>query len=466
MSDYIRLKKGLDLPISGRALYRVTKVVKPDVVALQPSDFRGLVPRLLVKEGDAVKAGTPLFADKANSAIVFSSPVSGTVESVVRGEKRKLLAVRVKADGKDESVRFDVPKEASFTKENVTKALLESGLWPCIKQRPYNVIADPGISPKSIFISAMPTAPLSADLDYTLAKDLSAVQLGFAALAKLTTGGVHVSLAADNYAGSEFHKMKGVIFHKFDGPHPAGNVGVQINRISPINKGEVVWTVDMTSVAAIGRLFKNGVYDTHRLVAVAGPAVKNPSYVEVPQGVAISELTDMFEEGDVRIISGDVLSGKRVAADGFLGFFDNFVTVLEEGNYSEMFGWCKPFRFQKFSASRSYWSWFAGLSKYEWSQFLPSFITRHKDYDMDTNLNGGVRAFVFSDVYGKVLPMDILPVYLFKAILAGDIEKMEELGIYEIVEEDVALCEFVDPSKIDIQQIVSDGIDLMLKEMA
>lgn len=454
MSDYIRLKKGLDLPVAGKALTRLERTVEPDVVAIRPDDFRGLVPKMLVREGDAVKAGTPVFADKKNTAIVFASPVSGTVQSVVRGDKRKLLAVEIKADGKNESVQFDVPKTASFTKENVTAALLESGLWPCIKQRPYNVIADPAATPKSIFVSAMPTAPLAADPDFSLSKDVEAVQVGLEALGALTQGGVHLSLSVENYAGSDFHKMKGVIMHKFAGPHPAGNVGVQINHISPINKGEIVWTVDLFLVAAIGRLFLHGVYDTHRVIAVAGPAVKDPSYFQVPQGISLSAFADKYdtEKGAVRVISGDILSGKAVGADGYLGFFDNLVSVLAEGDYNEMFGWCKPFRTNKFSFSRSYWSW------------LPCL--QNKRYPMDTNLNGGVRAFVVSDVYGKVLPMDIYPVYLFKAILAGNIEKMEELGIYEVVEEDVALCEFVDPSKNDIQQIVSDGIDLMLKEMA
>lgn len=453
MSDHIKLKKGLDLPIAGEALCKVTKTVNSGIVAVKPTDFRGVVPRLLVKEGDAVKAGSPLFADKTNPEIVFVSPVSGTVDAVVRGDKRKLLAVTVKSDGQNDALHFELPKIDQLTRESAVKALLESGVWPCIKQRPYGTIANPAAMPKSIFISAMPTAPLAADLDFALAKDFDAIQAGVNVLGKLTKGGVHLSLSVKNYAGSEFHKLKGVIVHKFEGPHPAGNVGVQINHISPINKGEVVWTVDLFLVAVIGRLFLSGKYDARRVVAVAGPAAKNPSYLEVPCGVSMKDLAEYIDssKGDVRVISGDVLSGENVGADGFLGFYSNLVTLLPEGNYYEMFGWVKPFRLHKFSFSRSYWSWLAPKSK---------------KYAMDTNLNGGPRAFVVSDTYGKVLPMDIYPVYLLKAILAGNIEKMEELGIYEVVEEDLALCEFVDPSKIEIQSILTSGIELMMKEMA
>lgn len=453
MSDHIRLKKGLDLPIAGAALCKVTKTVTPDVVAVKPTDFRGVVPRLLVHEGDPVKAGSPLFADKANTDIVFVSPVSGTVEAIVRGDKRKLLAVTVKSDGKNESVNYDFPKLSQLDRESAVRVLLSSGLWPCIKQRPYGVVANPNVKPKAIFISAMTTAPLATDIEYTLGKEFDAVQAGIDLLGKLTDGGVHVSLAASNYAGSEFHKLERVIFHTFDGPHPAGNVGVQINHISPINKGETVWTVDLFLVACIGRLLIKGVCDLSRTIAVAGPAANNPSYVEVPCGVSMQALSEYFntEKGDVRVISGDVLSGENVGKDGYLGFYSNLVSVLPEGNYFEMFGWCKPFRLKKFSFSRSYWSWLS---------------CGKKKYEMDTNSNGEERAFVVSDVYGKVLPMDIYPVYLLKAILAGNIEKMEELGIYEVVEEDLALCEYVDPSKIEIQEIVRKGIELMMKEMA
>ena len=449
MSDQIRLKKGLDLPIAGAALCEVTKRVAPGLVAVKPTDFRGMVPRLLVREGDSVKAGTPLFADKKNPAVVFCSPVSGTVDAIVRGEKRKLLEVRVKADGKNEAEAFSVPKVSSLGKAEMTEVMLKCGVWPCLKQRPFGTIADPEATPKAIFISGINTAPLGADPEFALKDDFAAIQAGVEALGKLTKGGVHLSLPVKGLSANPLHKLTGVVFHAFEGPHPAGNVGVQINHICPINKGEVVWTVDLHLVAVIGRLFLTGKYDTRRVIAVAGPAAVKPSYVEVTAGVSMKDLAEYFGEGDVRVISGDVLSGEAVGREGFLGFYHNQVSVIKEGKYFEMFGWANPIRAKKFSFSRAY----------------PAFLRCKKKYDMDTNENGGERPFLMNDVYDKVLPMDIYPLYLFKAILAGDIEKMENLGIYEVIEEDVALCEYVCPSKIDIQNIVRQGIDLMLKEM-
>jgi len=448
MSDQIRLKKGLDLPIAGKALCEVTVRVAPDLVAVKPTDFRGLVPRLLVKEGDSVKAGTPLFADKKYTTMVFCSPVSGQVDAVIRGDKRKLLEVRIKADGKNESVKVDVPKAASLDKKGMTELLLQCGLWPCIKQRPFGTIADPEAEPKAIFISGMNTAPLGADPEFALKDDVAAIQAGIDALGRLTKGGVHLSLSAEQFSGSEFHKLSGVVMHQFSGPHPAGNVGVQINHISPINKGEVVWTVDLHLVAVIGRFMLNGVYDTRRIIAVAGPAAVKPAYAEVPAGVSMKQLAGFFAEGNVRVISGDVLSGEIVGREGFLGFYHNQVSLLKEGDYYEMFGWMNPLRSKKFSVSHSY----------------PAFM-RRKKYYMDTNVNGGERPFLMNDVYDKVFPMDIYPLYLFKACLAGDPDKMEQLGIYEVIEEDVALCEYVCPSKIEIQNIIRQGIELMMKEM-
>ncbi len=449
MSDQIRLKKGLNLPIAGEALCEVTARVAPDLVAVKPTDFRGLVPRLLVKEGDSVKAGTPLFADKKCTAMVFCSPVSGTVDAVVRGDKRKLLEVRIKADGKNEAVQFDVPKASSLDKKGMTELLLQSGLWPCLKQRPFGTIADPEAEPKAIFISGMNTKPLGAKYEFTLKDDVAAIQAGIDALGRLTKGGVHLSLCAKSFSGSEFNKLSGVVMHQFSGPHPAGNVGVQINHISPINKGEVVWTVDLHLVAVIGRFMLKGVYDTRRIIAVAGPAAVKPAYAEVTAGVSMKQLAGFFAEGNVRVISGDVLTGETVGREGFLGFYHNQVSVLKEGDYFEMFGWMNPLRSKKFSVSHAY----------------PAFLCSKKKYAMDTNENGGERPFLMNDVYDKVLPMDIYPLYLFKACLAGDLDKMEQLGIYEVIEEDVALCEYVCPSKIEIQNIVRQGIELMMKEM-
>ena len=450
MSNNIYLKKGLDLPIAGAAVQQTKKVIVPDVVAVKPTDFRGLVPKLLVREGDKVLAGTPVMADKMSQNILFASPVSGVVEKVVRGEKRKLLEVRIKADAQQEYVDYGVKNVADMTADQIKEALLSAGLWPAINQRPYGIIANPQAKPKAIFVSAFNTAPLAADTEFVLKDEFNNIQTAINALNKLTDGGVHLSFNAENYSGTPFHRLENVIQHTFEGKHPAGNVGVQIHHISPIRKGETVWTVSLLMLAAIGKLFTTGKYDVKRKIAVTGPMAIEPAYVEAYPGIAIKDLKDFYDPSlDLRYISGDVLTGTNVGKGGFLGFFDNQVSILEEGDKYEMFGWAKPFRPALFSTSRTYFSW----------------LTPNKKYNMDTNLHGGPRAFVVNDVYSKVLPMDLYPVHLFKACLANDIDKMEKLGIYEVLEEDLALCEYVCPSKIDIQQIITDGISLMLKEM-
>ena len=450
MSNNIYLKKGLDLPISGEAAQSTKKVIVPDVVAVKPTDFRALVPKLLVREGDKVLAGTPVLADKMSQNILFASPVSGTVSEVVRGEKRKLLEVRIKADAEQEYVDFGVKNVADLSAEQIKEALLTAGLWPAINQRPYGITANPEVKPKAIFVSAFNTAPLSANAEYALAEDYEHIQTAIDALGKLTDGGVHLSLNSANYSGTPFHKLANVIQHTFTGKHPAGNVGVQISNISPIRKGETVWTVSLMMLAAIGKLFNTGKYDLRRKIAITGPKVIDPAYVVGYPGIAIKDVAEFYNASEnLRFISGDVLSGTNIGAEGYLGFFDNQISILEEGDKYELLGWAKPVRCSQFSASRTYFSW----------------LTPKKKYDMDTNLHGGPRAFVLNDIYSKVLPMELYPVYLLKACLAGDIDKMEKFGIYEVIEEDLALCEYVDPSKIDIQQIITDGIALMLKEM-
>ena len=450
MSNNIYLKKGLDLPISGVAAQTTKKVIVPDVVAVKPTDFRGLVPKLLVREGDKVLAGTPVLADKMSQNILFASPVSGVVAEVVRGEKRKLLEVRIKADETQEYVDFGVKKVEEMTAEQIKAAILEAGLWPALTQRPYGIVANPEVKPKAIFVSAFSTAPLAANAEFALGAEVEHIQTAINALGKLTDGGVHLSLNSENYSGTPFHKLENVIQHTFTGKHPAGNVGVQIHHISPIRKGETVWTVSLLMLAAIGKLFNTGKYDVRRKIAVTGPKAENPAYVEGYPGISMKDLKDFYASAEnLRFVSGDVLTGTNVGAEGYLGFADNQVTILEEGNKYELFGWAKPFRTSQFSASRTYFSW----------------LTPNKKYDMDTNLHGGPRAFVVNDTYSKVLPMDLYPVHLLKACLANDIDKMEKFGIYEVIEEDLALCEYVCPSKIYIQQIITDGIALMLKEM-
>lgn len=453
MSKYIRLTKGLDIPLKGAASTQLTKTISSDIIAVKPTDFKLVIPKLLVKEGDQLKAGSPVFADKKNPQIVFTSPCSGTVSEIVRGEKRKILEIRIKADKNTDYVQFETTEVFSAGKEQIINLLLNSGLWITIKQRPYGIIANPKDKPKAIYISGFDSAPLAPDMDFALKGELEHIQQGITVLSKLTSGGVHLSLNSDNHASSPFHRLDKIIQHTFEGKHPAGNVGVQINNINPINKGEIVWTIDLYSLASIGKLFLKGIYDVSKVIPVTGPRVINPSYIKCLPGTAFSSISDMaLKNSDlqIRYISGNVLTGENVGADGFLGFYHNQITLISEGNYHELFGWAKPFRLKKFSLNHSYFSW----------------LFPKKRYSLDSNLNGGQRAFVTSEVYQKVLPMDIYATHLLKAILAQDIDKMEELGIYEVIEEDFALCEYVCPSKIDIQQIISEGIELMVKEMA
>ena len=450
MSNTIKLKKGLNLPLKGEAEKKVLMEIKPDVIALKPTDFKGLVPKLLVKEGDTVKAGTPLFADKMCQDILFTSPVSGTVQNVVRGDKRKLLAVLVKADGNQVSEDFGENKLAEMSADQIKALLLKSGLWGSIIQRPYGIVAKPDAKPKAIFVSAFSTAPNAADVDFVTEADAAFIQTGISAIKKMTGVAVHLSFSADSYSKSPLHHMDDVIMHVFEGKHPAGNLGVQIHHISPILKGETVWTISPIALAAIGKLFATGKLDLTRLVAITGSEAKQCAYVKAIAGMSVKSIESLINTENVRIISGDVLSGENIGADGYLGFFDNQISVIKEGNYNEMFGWMNPIRSKQFSTSHAYFSW----------------MCPGKKYDMDTNIHGGVRAFMFNNVYSDVLPMHIFPVYLCKACIAGDIDKMEKFGIYEVLPEDLATCEFVCPSKIDWQAIIAEGIDLMLKEMA
>ena len=448
MSQNIVLKKGLDIPITGEAGLVVSKAIVPGTVAIQPSEFKGLLPRLLVKEGDTVLCGSPVIADKKNADILITSPASGKVKAIVRGEKRKLLAVLIETDGEQKCADFKV--SGADDAEGIRKAVLESGLWPWIVSRPYGTIADPAVKPAAIFCSAYATAPLAADIEFCFADKVKDIQAGVNALSKLTDGGVHISFGPSE---SSLRKIQGAVFHTFEGRHPAGNVGVQIANIRPIRKEETVWTISLMGLAAIGHLLNTGKLCLRRRVAVCGPMAIEPSYIDTLPGTPMKELAPFYgtNADEVRFISGDILSGKNAGEDGYIGFYDNQVTLIKEGRERELFGWIRPIRYKQFSTDHCYFSWLMPWRK----------------YDMDTNLPGGPRAFLMNDsYYGKMLPMDIYPLYLVKACLAGDIDKMEKFGIYEVLPEDLALCEYVDPSKNDIQDIIAKGIDLMLKEMA
>lgn len=450
MSRVIKIRKGLDINLKGKADKVFIKPDRAEKYAMKPVDFPGLVAKLAVREGDKVKAGSPLFFDKNRPDIQFTSPVSGEVTDIVRGERRKLLEIIVQSDQKEEYEQFEQGDPKDLSREKVVENLLKSGLWPTIIQRPYGIIANPEDTPKAIFISAFDKAPLAPDYDFVVKDSEKEFQAGIDALSKLTKGKIHLGINDDYPASKVFTKAKGVEITSFRGPHPAGNVGIHIHHIDPIARGEIAWTVNPQHVISIGRLFLNGTYDLSKVIALAGSEVNRPRYYKLTGGAQITNiLKDNVTEGNNRYISGDVLTGSKIARNGYLGFYDSQITVIPEGDYHEFLGWAKP-GFNKFSHSHSFFSW----------------LQKDREFTLDTNENGGKRAYVVSGEYEKVLPMDIYPVHLIKAIMVEDIDLMEQLGIYEVIEEDMALCEFVCTSKTDVQQILRDGINMMIKELS
>ena len=450
MSKTIRLRKGLNIRIKGKADKVFIKAARSDQYAIKPPDFQGLTPKLTVKTDDVVKAGSPLFFDKYNPEIVFTSPVSGIVSAIVRGERRRILEVIINADADDKYIEFGKADPNQLSKEQIIEKLTKSGLWPFIRQRPYGIIASQKDTPKSVFISAFDTAPLGTDRDFMVTGEEKAFQTGIDAIAKLTEGKINLNVNAKYPASPVYAKAKKVQLNYFTGPHPAGNVGVQIHHIDPINKGDIVWYLYPQDVITIGRLFEKGIYDAGRIVALAGSEVLKPRYYKILIGASIKQIIkDNIKEGNVRYISGNVLTGTKIPANGFVGFYDTQVAVIPEGSYYEMLGWALP-GINKFSMSRSFLSW----------------LQPGREYRLDTNLHGGKRPFVITGEYEKVVPMDIYPVQLLKSILVNDIDKMEQLGIYEVIEEDLALCEYVCTSKTDVQDILRKGLDLIRKEMS
>jgi Na+-transporting NADH:ubiquinone oxidoreductase subunit A len=448
MSKEIRLKKGLNIHLLGDAdkVYASTKPTEKYVV--KPIDFHGLIPKLCVKVGDKLKAGTPLFYDKYNEKINFCSPISGAVTDIVRGEKRKIMEVVIKADTEIVYEQFTTASADSLSREQIIKTMLKAGIWPFIRQKPYDIIANPADMPKAIFISTFSTAPLAIDNDFVLYGMDELFQKGLDYIVKLSSGKTHLNTDGNTNPSKVFSTAKGVQINKVSGPHPAGNVGVQIHQIDPINKGDVVWYLHPQDVIAIARLFTVGKYDVSRIVALCGSQIQKPRYYRSIAGACINNLlNENTKDGKSRIISGDILSGTQIHPDGCLGFYDSQLTVVPEGDEAEFLGWILP-GLHKFSASKTFLSW-----------LFPS-----KKYNLDTNMHGEERAYVMTGEYEKVLPMDIYPTHLIKAIMIEDVELMENLGIYEVSPEDLALCEFVCTSKIEVQSIIRQGLDLVRKE--
>jgi Na+-transporting NADH:ubiquinone oxidoreductase subunit A len=449
MSAVIKLKRGLDIKLKGAARNSLGKEIKSVEFGIRPPEFPGIIPKLCVKPGEQVKAGSALFFDKVRPDIKFSSPVSGVVKAVNRGEKRKILEIVVERSG-DEYIDFGKSEIDVISREEIKNRMLQAGLWPLIRQRPYHIIADPGGVPKSIFISGFDTAPLAPDLDFIIGNSsMEHFQAGINIISKLTDGKIYLVLNGGTAVQNALKDVKGVEVKYVSGPHPAGNVGVQIHHIDPVNKGDTVWYLNIQDIITTGLFFTEGIYKHDRIIALTGSEVVDPQYYRIRSGASIRELVEgNVKEGNLRFISGNVLTGTRIDKDGFLGLYDSMVTVIPEGDYFEFFGWIMP-----------------GFNKYSFSKTYMSSIFRKKSYKLDTNLHGGYRAFVMTGQYEKVLPMDIYPMQLLKAIIAEDIDGMENLGIYEIAEEDFALCEFICPSKTEIQSIVRQGLDLMVKEM-
>ena len=448
MSKDIRIRKGLNISLVGDAKQTTTQLTTGGMYAIKPADFHGITVKLIAKEGAEVKAGDPLFYSKSDERVLFPSPVSGKVIEVIRGERRKVLAIHIAANDTQEHQDFGAKDAANMSAEEVKNHLLASGCWPFVKQRPYDVIANPDQAPKAIFVSAYASAPLATNLEYTLKGKEAELQAALTAIGKLTEGKLHVSVGKN--ADSPFNTLKGIELHKVTGPHPIGNVGTQIAQIDPINKGEVVWVVTPQDVLVIGELLLTGKLNLSRTIALTGSKFNNPQYVTAIAGAQIAAIVqDNLVNDNTRIISGNVLTGSQVKTEGFIGYYDNQITAIPEGDDYEFFGWNKPV-FNKISTSRA---------------LTFSWLTPKKKYDLNTNTNGEHRAFVVTGSYEKVFPLDLYPMQLLKACMYKDLDEMEALGAYEVAPEDFALTEFICVSKQPHQKIIREGLDLMREEL-
>lgn len=450
MKTLYKIKKGLDLKLEGVAEETLEKAGLSAMYIVKPTDFPGIAPRTLVKEGDRVLAGEPLFTDKATERIMFVSPVSGVVAGVERGERRKLLRFKVEADKTQEFKKFNAADLAKLDGEGVKNLMLEAGLFAFLRQRPYDVIASPSDTPKAIFVSAFSKMPLAADFSFAAKGREADFKLGIKALAKIAK--VHLGIRPEQI-NSELLPVSEAEVSVFDGPNPSGNVGVQINHVSPVNKGEVVWTLDPETVITLGVLVRTGYVVLTRRVALAGSKIASPRYVETLIGTPLSDLLkkDLNETAHVRIINGNPFVGYISSVGDSLGAFSTEICAIPEGDdVNEAFGWIAP-RLNDFSTSRSYFSWLFG---------------NKRAYNLDCRIKGGERHMIMSAEYEKVFPMDIYPSYLIKAIITGDIDRQEALGIYEVAPEDFAVAEFIDSSKLELQRIVREGLEILRKENA
>ena len=458
MANVIKLRKGLDIQLQGKAEPTRVQLKGSGRFALVPDDFEGITPKVLVREGDTVRAGDALFVNKLYPEVKFASPVSGKVTAVERGERRKVLCVKVDADATQSYVDFGKQDVEKLDGKAVIDALLEAGIFGYINQLPYAISTNPSVLPKAIFVSALRDKPLACDFSFEVKGQEDDFVTGLRALSKVAKTHLGIGIQPDLQAELQKRNVeKYVELTVFDGPCPAGNVGVQVNHLDPVNKGEVVWTIgDPTVVLFIGRLFNTGRVNLTRTVALCGSEVIKPVCADMLVGQELATLlaNSYDAQHHVRIINGNVLTGTPTTKEGFLGAHTSEVTVIPEGDDAdELLGWIMP-RLKQFSTSRSYFSWLQS----------PWFCTKKRGYALDARVKGGERHIIMSGEYDRVLPMDIYAEYLIKAIIAGDIDRMEQLGIYEVSPEDFALAEFVDSSKLELQRIVREGLNNLRKE--
>lgn len=454
MVKEIRIRKGFDIPLLGWAEQKKHVISPSETYALKVTDFPDIRrPKVLVEVGDVVKAGTPLLFDKLSPRVLYTAPVSGEIAQVVRGERRSLMAIVMLADSTfiyEPFATYSLEDLSSLPREDIVAQLCKSGVWPRIIQRPYGIVANPANTPRDIYISTFNSQPLAPDYTYTLAGTQHYFKAGVAVLECLTSGRVNIGLAATDTTGhfeEGVEEVRKIHFYRFRGPHPAGNVGVQIYHIQPLAKGECVWTVSPYGVAQIGKLFLEGRYDTSITLALTGSQVESPAYCDAYTGVCVKKIVEQnVQSTHVRCISGNVLTGEHIPHTGYLGYYHDQLTVIPSGDYREFLGWIMPST-KKFSMQR-------GLG-------LFSFLFPSRAYEITANTHGEKRAFLQTGLFRNLLPMDIHVDYLLKAILATDYEEMESLGIYELIEEDVALCEFADISKHEVQRLLREGINLL-----
>ena len=448
MSLKFNLKKGFNINLDGNAIEEIGSEFKSNSFAIKPTDFINITrPKLLVDVGDDVKAGTPVVYDKLSENIMYCSPVSGEVVDIIRGDKRRLEEIRILPDKTNKFLnhkKYSENEIQKLSREDIIDNLTKSGVWPNLIQRPFGLVADSEVEPKSIHISFFDSSPLAPNYSFIYKEELEYIEFGLLVLSKLTNGKIHLN---HNSESIKYFKNDKYQNNEFSGPHPSGNVGVQIHHIDPVNKNDIVWSTTPAGLIQIGKLFSKGIYDASKIISLVGSSVEKPMYYKCLSGFSVNDIISKnVSDENFRVISGNVLTGTSIGYEGYLGFYDNMITVIPEGNNHAFLGWIMPV-INKLSFQRAFG--------------LLSFLNPNKKYKLDTNTNGELRAFVQSGVFEKVLPMDILPTYLFKSILANDYDEMEELGIYELIEEDVALCEFVDVSKNEIQKLLRTGLNML-----